>query len=316
MAGPARVGKSRDRGLVVRSRPVKLYRFDGVDDGLELVPLAARRALDRAGLKLSLEAWQSLPAAQRRGIVEAGSGTEVELKPLQLAISLADPPATRVDPAADPPDEAPPAELVAALGPDRALPPALWAALTPLDRYVLAKVAGRGRPGRLEKAYAEIVGHSAASTHVAPEGGVRMVDVKQKLPSQRRAVAESRVTMNADALRRLQLHDTPKGDVLATARVAGIMAAKRTSDLIPLCHPLALTHVALELEVIESARAVRVRSTVETLDRTGVEMEALTAASVAALTIYDMLKAFDRGMEIGPTRLVEKSGGRSGEYRR
>jgi len=295
---------------------VKLYRFDGVDDGLELVPLAARRALDRAGLKLSLDAWQSLPAAQRRSIVQAGSGTEVQLDPLQLAIALADPPAKRVDAAADPPEDAPPAQLVDALGPERALPPALWAALTPLDRYVLAKVASRGRPGRLEKAYAEIVGHSASSTHVAPEGGVRMVDVKQKTPSQRRAVAESRVTMNGDALRRLQLHDTPKGDVLATARVAGIMAAKRTSDMIPLCHPLALTHVTIDLDVIETAQAVRIRSTVETTDRTGVEMEALTAASVAALTVYDMLKAFDRGMEIGPTRLVEKSGGRSREYQR
>lgn len=295
---------------------MKLYRFDGVDEELELVPLAARRALDHAGLKLSLEAWQSLPTAQRRSVADAGSGTRVELKPVQLAVSLADPPATRVDPAVDPSEDAPPGALVDALGPERALPPALWAALTPLDRYVLAKVAGRGRPGRLEKAYSEIVGHSATSTHVAPEGGVRMVDVKQKSPSRRRAVAESRVTMSDDALRRLQLHETPKGDVLATARVAGIMAAKRTADLIPLCHPIAVTHVAVELEVVADARAVRVQSTVETMDRTGVEMEALSAASVAALTVYDMLKAFDRAMEIGPTRLVEKSGGRSGEYRR
>ncbi len=302
--------------MVVGSGTVKLYRFDGVDEELELLPLAARRALDRAGLKLSREGWQSLPGSQRRRIVEAGSGTFVDLKPVHVAISLADPPAARVEPVDEPSDDTPPAVLVDALGPERALPPALWATLTPLDRYVLAKVASRGRPGRLEKAYAEIVGHSATSTHVAPEGGVRMVDVKQKAPSQRRAVAESRVTMNQDALRRLQLHDTPKGDVLATARVAGIMAAKRTSDLIPLCHPIALTHVTIELEVIESARAVRIQSAVETLDRTGVEMEALVAASTAALTVYDMLKAFDRGMEIGPTQLVQKSGGRSGEYQR
>ncbi len=316
MAGAGRGGKFHGPALVVGFRAVKLYRFDGVDDALELVPLAARRALDSAGLKLSLEAWQSLPAAQRRSIVDAGSAAAVDLTPVQVAISLADPPAQKVDPAGDPPDDAPPAQLVDALGPDRALPPALWTALTPLDRYVLSKVASRGRPGRLEKAYSEIVGYTATSTHVAPEGGVRMVDVKQKAPSQRRAVAESCVTMNDDAFRRLQLHDVPKGDVLATARVAGIMAAKRTADLIPLCHPLALTHVSVALDVNESSRTVLVRCTVETLDRTGVEMEALTAASVAALTVYDMLKAFDRAMEIGPTRLVEKSGGRSGEYQR
>lgn len=316
MVGVRRGGKSRGQALVVFSVAVKLYLFDGVNEDLELLPLAARRALDRAGLKLSLEAWQSLPSSERRNIAEAGSGANVELEPVQLAISIADPPAKRLDPVDDPPADAPPAALVDALGPERALPRALWAALSPLDRYVLAKVASRGRPGRLQKAYSEIIGHSAGSTHVAPAGGVRMVDVKQKSPSERRAVAESLVTMSREALGRLQLHDVPKGDVLSTARVAGIMAAKRTADLIPLCHPVALTHVTIDLEVDEAARAVRVQSAVETLDRTGVEMEALVAASIAALTIYDMLKAFDRAMEIGPTRLVEKSGGRSGEYRR
>ena len=302
--------------MVVTCRAVKLYRFDGVDEDLELVPLAARRALDRAGLKLSLDAWKSLPMSQRRAVVDAGSGASVELAPVQLAVSLAEPPAEKLDPGDDPPVDAPPAVLVEALGPERSLPPALWAALSPLDRYALAKVASRGRPGRLEKAYAEIVGHSASSTHVAPGGGVRMVDVKHKAPSAPcRASRESRHHEQRSAAPSV-LHDVPKGDVLATARIAGIMAAKRTAELVPLCHPLALTHITVDLDVDESARAVRVQSRVETLDRTGVEMEALTAASVAALTIYDMLKAFDRSMEIGPTRLVAKSGGRSGEYHR
>jgi cyclic pyranopterin phosphate synthase len=120
--------------------------------------------------------------------------------------------------------------------------------------------------------------------------------------------------MNVEALERASQQSAPKGDVLGTARVAAIMAAKRTSDLIPLCHPLSLTRVDVQLALVAEARAIDVEVTVECFDRTGVEMEALTAASVAALTVYDMLKAFDRGMQIGPTRLVQKSGGQGGDY--
>jgi molybdenum cofactor biosynthesis protein MoaC len=117
--------------------------------------------------------------------------------------------------------------------------------------------------------------------------------------------------MNAEAFGRLERADAPKGDVLGTARIAGIQAAKRTSDLIPLCHPLSLTRVDLNLSLDARAQTVDISARVEALDRTGVEMEALTAASIAALTVYDMLKAFDRGMQIGPTSLAAKSGGRS-----
>jgi cyclic pyranopterin phosphate synthase len=143
-----------------------------------------------------------------------------------------------------------------------------------------------------------------------------MVDVAQKQASHRHAVAESRVTMNAEAFARVKSATVPKGDVLGTARIAGIMAAKRTSELIPLCHPLSLTKVELALELDETRSAIAVRATVEAFDRTGVEMEALTAASVAVLTIYDMLKGIDRAMEMGPTRLVAKTGGRTGDFSR
>jgi cyclic pyranopterin phosphate synthase len=122
--------------------------------------------------------------------------------------------------------------------------------------------------------------------------------------------------MNAEAFERVSQRNAPKGDVLATARVAAVMAAKRTPDLIPLCHPVSLTRVDVMLALDAEARAVEVAVVVECFDRTGVEMEALTAASVAVLTVYDMLKAFDRAMEIGPTRLVHKSGGRGGDFRR
>ncbi|HEY4103359.1 MAG TPA: cyclic pyranopterin monophosphate synthase MoaC [Polyangiaceae bacterium] len=177
-------------------------------------------------------------------------------------------------------------------------------------------MADRAKDDRLAAAYLEIVGQSALSTHLAPGGGARMVDVSQKPASLRRAIAETRVTMNEEAFARLEQHNAPKGDVLGTARLAGIMAAKRTSELIPLCHPLALTKLELELELDPPSHAILVRATVEAVDRTGVEMEALTAVSVAALTVYDMLKGIDRGMEIGPTRLLGKSGGRSGDFSR
>jgi cyclic pyranopterin phosphate synthase len=221
-----------------------------------------------------------------------------------------------VEPIADPSPLAPSDQVVAAYGPQRPIPPASWSALSALERYALAKVALAKKEDRRQAAYAEIIGHSAYSSHVGPEGGVRMVAVGGKEPSQRRAEAQSRVTMNAEAFDRISQRNAPKGDVLATARVAAVMAAKRTPDLIPLCHPVSLTRVDVMLGLDAEARAVEVAVVVECFDRTGVEMEALTAASVAALTVYDMLKAFDHGMEVGPTRLVHKSGGRGGDFRR
>jgi len=293
---------------------VKLYSFDGVDATLELLPLAARRALDVAGLKLSLEAWRALPLEARRRIVELGSGPAVDVARVEAA--LGSQPVTRIERSLDLDMSAVPAELSGALGSTRPVSQALWNALSPLDRYALVKVAGRGNPERLDTAYAEIVGHSALSTHLGPAGGARMVDVAQKTASLRHAVAESRITMNAEAFARVKAANVPKGDVLGTARLAGIMAAKRTAELIPLCHPLALTKLELALELEDAASAIAVRATVEAFDRTGVEMEALTAVSVAALTVYDMLKGIDRAMQIGPTRLVTKSGGRSGDFTR
>jgi cyclic pyranopterin phosphate synthase len=140
-------------------------------------------------------------------------------------------------------------------------------------------------------------------SHVDASGEVRMVDVGGKPHSRRRAVARAEVRMAPEAAGRLR--ELPKGDALAAARLAGIMAAKRTSELIPLCHPLPLSHIELSLDV--AASSVEIRATVETIAQTGVEMEALVAASVAALTVYDMAKAIDREMVIGEVRLVEKT---------
>lgn len=150
-------------------------------------------------------------------------------------------------------------------------------------------------------------------THLDEQGSAQMVDVSAKAATAREATAEGRITMSAEALAAIGAGSVKKGDVLAVARVAGIMAAKKTADLIPLCHPLPISGVTLDLTLEQDA--VRAAATVRTTHSTGVEMEALTAVSVALLTIYDMAKALDRGMTIGQVRLLAKSGGRSGDWR-
>lgn len=151
-------------------------------------------------------------------------------------------------------------------------------------------------------------------THIGASGEAHMVDVSAKAATTRTAVAEGRVVMRAETLDLIRRGDAKKGDVLGTARIAGIMAAKRTHELIPLCHPLALTKVEVEIEADADLPGLIVRATVKVNGQTGVEMEALTAVSVACLTIYDMAKAVDRGMRIEAVRLIEKHGGKSGSY--
>jgi len=153
-------------------------------------------------------------------------------------------------------------------------------------------------------------------THFDERGQARMVDVGAKPETQRVAVARGRVQVQPGTLRIVREGRAAKGDVLGVARVAGIMAAKRTADLIPLCHPIPLTKVELDLEPNEAESCIEIEARVETVGRTGVEMEALTAVAVAALTVYDMLKAIDRGITIDAIGLVLKAGGRSGEWRR
>jgi cyclic pyranopterin phosphate synthase len=248
-------------------------------------------------------------------LVALGQEPEVATERVSAACAGAEPPPESIEPLPDPHPEEPPQALRDALGEQRPLSAALWSVLTPLDRYALVKVASRGKPERLEAAYRELVGQSAASTHVGPAGGVRMVSVSAKSKTLRRAVAESWVTLSPEAFARLNAPDAPKGDVLGTARLAGIQGAKRTADLIPLCHPLSLTHVQVSFELFADSSRIRVLAEVEVIDRTGVEMEAMVAATTASLTIYDMLKSIDRFASIGPARLLEKSGGRSGHLR-
>ncbi|MFU0506546.1 cyclic pyranopterin monophosphate synthase MoaC [Pseudaminobacter sp. NGMCC 1.201702] len=154
-----------------------------------------------------------------------------------------------------------------------------------------------------------------ALTHLGAQGQAHMVDVGDKAETQRTAIAEGHVTMLPATLKTILEGDAKKGDVLGTARIAGIMAAKRTHELIPLCHPLLLSKVSVDIVADDDLPGLRVTALARVSGKTGVEMEALTAASVACLTIYDMAKAIDRGMVISGIRLVEKIGGKSGRYR-
>ncbi|WP_108790574.1 cyclic pyranopterin monophosphate synthase MoaC [Erythrobacter sp. Alg231-14] len=150
-------------------------------------------------------------------------------------------------------------------------------------------------------------------THLGEDGAARMVDVGSKVETHRVAIASGRITMSAQSLIAIREGDAPKGDVLGTARLAGIMAAKRTGDLIPLCHPLGLEAVNVEFELEDTA--IRATATASLTGKTGVEMEAMVAVSTALLTIYDMAKAIDKGMVIDAVRLIEKRGGKSGTWK-
>jgi cyclic pyranopterin phosphate synthase len=290
-----------------------IYLFEGLDETLDLLPFAARRALDRAGCKVSLADWRLTSLATRQIIASLGAETDVDKARVRQALDASDVPTVSTSEVDEPKAEAVPEDLTPALGP--IVGDATWRSLSPLDRYVLAKLARKEGAGeRLGRALTEIViVHEPRLSHLTGRGDAHMVDVSAKPETLRRAVAGAIVRMNDATSARLRSHTAPKGDVLAAARLAGIQAAKRTPDLIPLCHTVRLTRVTVDLRV-ESGQ-VRIEAAAEAVDRTGVEMEALVAASTAALTVYDMLKGIDRGMTI-ELALEEKTGGASGPWMR
>jgi cyclic pyranopterin phosphate synthase len=295
------------------------FAFEDQNPGLTLLPLAARRALDVAGLKLSLEGWRALSLDERRSLALAGSGASVAVDTVERIALRARPAPERVGPEPDPEEFVP--ELAATER--RAELERAWPALAPLERYALVKLARSKKADRAERAArlaracdAILPPRRGDLTHLTPAGDAHMVDVSEKAATARRGVARAFVRMLPETLSALTGGTTPKGDVLAVARIAGIQAAKRTPELIPLCHAVQLTGVEVALEPRAEPPGVAITATARAYDRTGVEMEALVAASAAALTVYDMLKAIDRGMTITDVELVEKSGGRSGDYRR
>jgi cyclic pyranopterin phosphate synthase len=293
-----------------------IYEFEGLDDRLESVPMSARRSLDLAGRGLSLAGWQSLSQEVRRQIARAGAADRVAIDVTGLVTGLVDratPPPTVIPPNPDPSPLAPPPELVEALGSSRSLDKERWRGLSALDRYALVRSARA--PDTLARAYAEIL-RPVSLTHLTPTGSAHMVDIKEKQPSARRAIATACVRTTRAVVEAVAAGRVPKGDVLGTARVAGILAAKRTPDLIPLCHPVQTTGAAVEFELDPAQGRIFVTGRVEAIDRTGVEMEALVAVAVASLTLYDMIKSADRWATIDAVRLQEKSGGKSGTVTR
>ena len=355
--------------------PLPLFSFeiDEIGPELDLVPLAARRALDAAGLRLPLDGWRSLGLDDRRRISLAGAAEIVDAAAVAAIVARAAPPAERISVVSDPDPRSPPAELHAAVVPPRTIDNAAWSQLRALDRYALAHALRRSRVRAdlsiLETAVDAILRPSSRSvasgavtapmsaapateptttpppmtasamtapaatapaarpevasappkpseisSHLNARGDVHMVDVGEKSETVRRAIASGIVRMRPETAARIARADAPKGEVLATARVAGILAAKRTPELIPLCHAIALTHVGVQIEVSAEEGLARVTVTAEARDRTGVEMEAMVAASVTCLTIYDMLKGLDRAMVVSEIKLLEKSGGRSGHF--
>jgi cyclic pyranopterin monophosphate synthase len=291
-----------------------VYAFEEIDGTLAYMPLAARRVLDGLGRKLSLQGWLSLGVQDRQRIVAAGAGERVDRGVLPV-VEGARPAPEAVPAEADPDDAGPSPALIAVLGPSRPLDAGRWRALGPLDRYALGKYAGK--PAKLLLAYDEIVKPSPGMfTHLTPAGEAHMVDVGAKRETSRRAVASARVRTTTAVVHAIAAGTVAKGDVLAVARVAGILASKRTPELVPLCHPVRTTYAAVDLELDAGAGEIRIRATVEAVDRTGVEMEAMTAASVASLTVYDMIKSADRWATIDAVRLEAKSGGKSGDVAR
>jgi molybdenum cofactor biosynthesis protein MoaC len=291
------------------------YGFEGIDETLPFVPLAARRALDRLGRKLSLEGWRSIPLDDRRRLVRAGADEQIAGE-FAAIVDRAVPAPAPLAIAAELDPSAPPRELVAALGSSRPLDAGTWRVLRSVDRYALAKYVDRS--DKLVKAYDEIVGAARLPhlTHLSGAGEARMVDVGAKSATARRAVATACVRTTRSVIEAIGAGGMAKGDVLAVARVAGLLAAKRTPELIPLCHPVQTTGATLEFEPDASRGELLVRATVEAFDRTGVEMEAMVAASVASLTVYDMIKSADRWARIDAVQLASKSGGKSGDVAR
>jgi cyclic pyranopterin phosphate synthase len=296
-----------------------IYPFEEPNDDLIWIPLAARRALDRAGYKLSLTAWRGLGMAERRALIATGTARTVSEETVGRLVGRAEPAPRRITPLPETEASQVPDALQAALGERAAELVPRWQALEPLERYALEKLVPRGeggRPGRLFAALDHFVGRSPRPSHLGEQGEAKMVDVSEKSPTKRVAVARARLSVRRETLEALASGRIQKGDPLAAARIAGIQAAKRTPELIPLCHGVALTSVDLALELVTDPPSVLVTTTARAFDRTGVEMEALVGASVAALTLYDMLKSIDREMSVGDVTLLEKSGGRSGHYRR
>jgi cyclic pyranopterin phosphate synthase len=276
--------------------------------------MCALRALDLAGIETKSVHWAQLSVELQTQLMRLGSCEQVDRCALRTLLSNMGREANNDGP--EPDSQHTPAGLSEALGPRRPMSASSWAILSSLERYSLWKLLADGHYQELACAYDEIVGASGVSSHLSAQGEARMVNVSLKPVTERRALASARVRMSASTLSQLADGKASKGDVIAISRIAGIMSVKRTSDLIPLCHPVATTKASVDILVDWQLPGLVVSCEVCAVDRTGVEMEAMTGATVAALTVYDMLKGIDRAIVIETVQLELKEGGRSGRWTR
>jgi cyclic pyranopterin phosphate synthase len=360
-----------------------VYPFEGILPDLDAPPIAARRAIDHTGLRLTLEGWRSLSLEERQKLTVAGVPERVDVETVALSLRRANPGPQRVSPIPDPDPFSPPEALVRALEPARTLDAKRWSRLRSLDRYALLHTYRRAvarsafstltevvdmvllasnRPPSSSTAppppvsyrppgYYSAVTASSETTNLGsttrssvppppvvfsspasspgpssaggsslanlrPGGEVHMADIASKPKTERRAVATGCVRLRPEALAQFLGRETPKGEVFATSRIAAIIAAKRTHELIPLSHPVAMTHVEVDIQVNVQSSTVHVTVAVGAYDRTGVETEAMVAVSIGCLAIYDMLKGVDREAVVSEVKLLEKSSTRSGDSRR
>jgi cyclic pyranopterin phosphate synthase len=298
---------------------MRIYSFEDIDEWLDTPPLAAKRALELAGCKVSLVAWRRMRVAARVAVTSLGNESRVDASRVRdLLLDESVPFELITAQIQDPSTSSVPVDVQRALG-DGKLDLPRWRSLAPLDRWMLSRLSRRGRTEKLRRAFEEVIANEPSptsrnlSSHVNARGEVHMVDVGAKDVTARFAIARAEVRLLAETVAKLRAGSAPKGDVLATTRVAAIMAAKRAPDIIPLCHLVALTKVEVTIDLVSSGATIDVR--VEARDRTGVEMEAMVGAAAAALTMYDMLKGIDRGITF-EVSLLEKSGGKSGTWTR
>ena len=278
---------------------VPLYDSEGEKRDLATMPIAARRALMIAGEILTPEGWKSLTLGDRRTVVFEGAKANIDRAKIQDITHKANPPSDWGDATGDPPADEPPASLREKLGAERTLEAEQWAALRPLDRFAFELVANEGPPERLVKFYEGLFRREEAPRpSPAASGHFRMVTTH-------RATASARVQMRVETLALFLGGDTPPEQMFAMARVAGIQAGKHASSLLPLCYPSPITRVEVVCQADYSLGCVNIKATVEAVEKSGVDTEAMVAASVAALTIGDFAKHVDRAVSITEVQLVE-----------
>ena len=279
---------------------VPLYEAEGEKRDLGVMPISARRALMIAGELLTPEGWKSLTLGDRRTVVMEGAKATIDRAKIQDITHKANPPSDWGDAVTDPPAEEAPADLLEKLGSDRPLEVEKWTGLRPLDRFAFVLVASEGPPERLLRFYDGLF--QRASVVLAAAG----VSGQFRMVSTHRAVASARVQMRIESLALLLGSDTTPDQMFAMARIAGIQAGKHASQFLPLCYPSPITRVDVICQADYGTGSILIKATVDAVEKSGVDTEAMVAATVAALTLVDFAKHIDRGVSVTDVQLLEE----------